>query len=138
MCTLFFSFSSFVFAVPGTIWLDMTPHSRFKCSGFCLLWCLCLCLNLVSCFSQCLVASIGFERVFFSVFGGKKKEKIVFYWFKMLIIIIPFEVTSGRFCDIAFPSPGVFSVFFFICTRHFVMHYFLYLDSFQQSADDFF
>lgn len=92
--------------------------------------------NLVSCFSQCLVASIGFERNF-SVFEEKKKEKIVFYWFKMLILIIPFEVTSGHFCDIAFPSPGVFSVFF-ICTRHFVMHYFLYLDSFQQLADDFF
>lgn len=67
--------------------------------------------NLVSWFSRCLVASIGFERIF-SVFGEKKKEKIVFYWFKMLIIIIPFEVTSGQFCDIAFPSPGVFSVFF--------------------------
>lgn len=67
--------------------------------------------NLVSCFSQCLVASIGFERNF-SVFEEKKKEKIVFYWFKMLILIIPFEVTSGHFCDIAFPSPGVFSVFF--------------------------
>lgn len=60
--------------------------------------------NLVRFFCQRVVAIIGFERNF-SVF---EKRKIVFYWFKMLIIIIPFKVTSGLFGDIVFSSPDVF------------------------------
>lgn len=101
------------FGILGTIWLDMTLQNRLQ--SLCnVLWCPCAVLSqycvLRFCFLQCWVAITGSQaRV---CFKKKMKNKVVFYWIKMLIRIPlppPLDVTSGLFLgnNCFFSSPGM-------------------------------
>lgn len=80
-----------------------------------------------SLFFQYLVASIGIEIDFFF------KKEVTFLLVNCLLSL--WRLTSGLFV-ILLSCPGMFFyMFFHYLYKTFVMHYFLYLDSFQQSAD---